>query len=547
MLLLVVVVVWFCVYDCGEVNGSIRKGSNADSGDDLPSFLFILGDDIGWADLSYNNGTAYTPNLDALAKANGSVLFQDFHSGGTVCSPTRATILTGRNHFRDCVDFVYDCSDMTECVPDFLFAPKRTFTVGDALRTITSASLGESPYYSGFFGKWHLGSFYNDSSKYGGVYSSPITHGFDYFNATLEVAPTATTNCNCNSEWKASCMYGHYNGTNHCYGDDGPDSTNCCFNYWHADSDAPHGVSNITNPTPPDDTNYITDSFGRFIASRAGKPFFAQLSFHNCHIPYIGTSSWRDLCERGISCKPGRYSDAQLDFYACLNELDDAVGRVMDILEQFNYKRNTMTWISTDNGPEGVCTPNGWCTPDFFKTYPGSAGPLRGRKRDIWEGGHRVPGIVHWPAVVTDNYESWDTVVSTDFLATIMDVMNISRPTSQQYWAFDGMSILPILKGESFPLREVGWMFQNPLQQGLRFGRWKLVNNSRGCDEDACKKPMLFDLETDLGETTDISASYPAVFAVMQDKLKEWREGVEISRSIQGCPPFSDTLLPDII
>ena len=74
-----------------------------------PSFLFLLGDDIGWADFAYNNGTAVTPRISAWARSPGSVLLQDFHTGGTVCSPTRATVLTGRNHFRDCVNYVYDC------------------------------------------------------------------------------------------------------------------------------------------------------------------------------------------------------------------------------------------------------------------------------------------------------------------------------------------------------------------------------------------------------------------------------------------------------
>lgn len=99
-----------------------------------PSFLFLLIDDVGWADLGYNDGIAQTPNIDRWARRPGSIIMQDLHSGGTVCSPTRATILTGRNHFRDCVDYVFGCSDMTECVPDFEFAPSRTFTVGDAVR-----------------------------------------------------------------------------------------------------------------------------------------------------------------------------------------------------------------------------------------------------------------------------------------------------------------------------------------------------------------------------------------------------------------------------
>ena len=147
-----------------------------------PSFLFILGDDIGWADFSYNNGTALSPRIREWVNSAGTVLLQDFHSGGTVCSPTRATVLTGRNHFRDCVNYVYDCSDMTQCVPDMNFAPKRTFTIADAVRA------ANKNYTSHFGGKWHLGSFYNDSETYGGITSSPLTHGFDQFNATVEVS-----------------------------------------------------------------------------------------------------------------------------------------------------------------------------------------------------------------------------------------------------------------------------------------------------------------------------------------------------------------------
>ena len=85
-------------------------------------------EDIGWADFGYNNGTALTPNIDKWTRRAGTVVMQDGHSGGTVCSPTRATILTGRNHFRDCVGYVYGCSDMTECQPSFPFAQQRTFT-----------------------------------------------------------------------------------------------------------------------------------------------------------------------------------------------------------------------------------------------------------------------------------------------------------------------------------------------------------------------------------------------------------------------------------
>ena len=267
-----------------------------------PSFLFILADDIGWGDFHYNNGTALTPNIDAWVRRDGTITMQDFHSGGTVCSPTRATVLTGRNHFRDCVNYVYGCSDMTECTPNFEFNPA-VFTIGDAAR---AAGIGHESMFSG---KWHLGSFYNDSAdiKPRGRVSSPISHGFDHMNATVEVSPTATTNCGCNAEWEKNCNFGHYKKHNHCSGGPspaGPSVPNgCCFNYWWDDPLAEHGVANLTWPSPDDDSSYLADSFERFVARRAGEPFLAQISFHNCHIPFIGTNASRVACQNGSACR----------------------------------------------------------------------------------------------------------------------------------------------------------------------------------------------------------------------------------------------------
>ena len=253
----------------------------------------------GWADFRYNNGTAASPRITEWINTKGTITMQDFHTGGTVCSPTRATVLTGRNHFRDCVQYVYGCSDMTECVPDFAFAPHvNTFTIGDAARA------ANKNYTSHFGGKWHLGSFYNDSAKYGGRLSSPISHGFDHMNATVEVSPTATTNCECKAEWQAGCDYGHYGKMTHCSGKQGPDpdaAKGCCFNYWW-DADAEHGVSNFTEPTPDDDALYNADSFIRFLEAQGGAPFLAQISFHNCHIPFARQDFAEHCCRLSFCC-----------------------------------------------------------------------------------------------------------------------------------------------------------------------------------------------------------------------------------------------------
>ena len=106
------VVVAAHAHDHGSSRSSVGGGDSAQ----LPSFLFILGDDIGWADMGYSGGTARTPHIDEWAESEGSIKMMDFHSGGTVCSPTRASLLTGRTPYRDCVFGVYPCSDMTECL-----------------------------------------------------------------------------------------------------------------------------------------------------------------------------------------------------------------------------------------------------------------------------------------------------------------------------------------------------------------------------------------------------------------------------------------------
>jgi arylsulfatase A-like enzyme len=517
---------------------------------------------IGWADFRYNNGTAASPHITAWTESPGTLVMQDFHSGGTVCSPTRATVLTGRNHFRDCVNYVYGCSDMTECVPDFEFAPQ-TFTVPMAVR---AANKG---YTSWFGGKWHLGSFYNDSESLGGRLSSPISHGFDFMNATVEVAPTATTNCECKEEWYDQCDFGHDGGPTHCGGKGNPGGgpplkPGCCFNYWWNDETATHGVTNLTKPSPDNDANdYLARALVDWIESRDSAPFMAQISIHNCHVPYIGTPTEREKCNSTETClgpsgadvvtgrAGGAYTSAELDFYACLNEFDEAVGTIITALKRLNYYDNTMVWFTTDNGPEVNCAPEGRCgsgttgqippgtlhRPD--SRGPGSAGPLRGRKRDVWEGGHRVPGIISWPAVAKGPArEVWHPVVTMDFMATVLEVLDISRPPTQQDWNFDGVSILPILRGEDPQPRGIGWMYSEPIKSektgyAFRYGKWKYVAGGISCTNMStfnCSKEQLYDMTTDYVENHDLADQFPEVLAAISANFTTWYHSVWDSR-----------------
>ena len=136
---------------------------------------------------------------------------------------------------------------------------------------------------------------------------------------------------------------------------------------------------------------------------------------------------------------------------------------MLDRLDALGRYEDTFVWFTTDNGPEVNCAPAGFCGDGHYAAAPGDAGPLRGRKRDLWEGGHRVPTVVSWPAVVgaqAPARASWELVVTTDFLATVMDALGVDRPAAQRDWAFDGRSVLPILRGGAWPVaREVGWAY----------------------------------------------------------------------------------------
>jgi arylsulfatase A-like enzyme len=137
-----------------------------------------------------------------------------------------------------------------------------------------------------------------------------------------------------------------------------------------------------------------------------------------------------------------------------------------------------------------------------------------------------------------------------DFMATVMDVLDVERPEAQAGWAFDGQSVMPILtQSGSFAERGIGWMYQSPAQHGYRYGQWKYVNGSQSCSQPSCREAFLYDLSQDLAERNDVKAQYPEVFAAITRNFTEWLASVVHSRNVeQGCAPLpTGNHLPDII
>jgi arylsulfatase A-like enzyme len=303
----------------------------------------------------------------------------------------------------------------------------------------------------------------------------------------------------------------------------------------------------------PNDGALIVDKFEAFVHSRKSKPFLALLHFHNNHIPFVATAQGSEACIGG-QCKrqPGDgpwdpdNPSKQLDYFGSLVDIDVQIGRVRRILNETGYAPSTLVWLASDNGPE-VNVPSGFTSSSVAGGRaggPGEARPLRGRKRDYWEGGHRIPGVIEYPPLIKANRVSEHTMVTTDLLPTVMELLGLStaaRPASQAGWGLDGRSVVPALRGEpaaSFNQFGRGWLFwrqPSALGGAYRYGDWKLVNQSHSCQhggpddgaeggttEDTCRAAM-YNLKDDLGETTDLSTAHPDIFAAMAANMTVWK------------------------
>ena len=462
-----------------------------------PNVIFAMADDLGWGDVQYNNGNARTPNLDEMAQSPNTILLQRYYSGGPVCSPTRGTVLTGRNHNRYCV-WSANAGDNTAdfVLPETMALPLSEITVAEVMR--------EAGYSTALFGKWHLGDFkpLKGGNKKWPV-SHPGLHGFDQWFATERSAPTCTINCGCFPE--SQCIDGHYSGRP------------SCTNYYTNKSDSIEGWSEAI---AGDDSHFILSLAENYIKEqvKAKKPFFLYLPFHTVHIRYIATQQYRDMYLKL------NYSLDEADYYGAISALDDVIGELRKLLEQLGIKNNTLLWFASDNGPE-VDT-------------PGVTNGLHGHKRLLYEGGVRVPGMIEWPGVITSNKVSLFPVVSSDLLPTVRDILGI-KPADNR--PIDGISILPFLQGKVEKRNQsiywgydIAGNFNGSYNMSTSGDQYKLmVTYEKGKIENL----ELYDLLVDIDEKVNLAGedSYSDILHNMLNEIEAWRESVINSAHTVGC------------
>ena len=439
----------------------------------LPNVVFILADDLGWGDLScYGQERFQTPNIDALA-ANG-LRFTQCYSGTTVSAPSRSCLVTGTH------------SGHTAVRGNRELKPEGQFPLPDGSETIFK-DLKAAGYVTGAFGKWGLGGV--------GSTGDPANQGVDKFFGF---------NCQ---------LLAHSYYPDHLWDND--------FRVELEDNrdDIPYGQGTYA----PD---LIHQKALEFLDERAddGKPFFlwypttiphAELIVPEDSIILKYRGLYPEKPYKGIDDGPyfrkGGYVSQEYPhatFAAMVTRLDVYVGQIVARLKELGLYDNTVIMFASDNGPHL----EGGHDPDFFD----SNGPWRGYKRDVYEGGIRVPMIVSWPGHIQEGKETDFTCSFWDMMPTLRDLTGTASPDDM-----DGVSLLPLLQGKKgqkehdflyFEFQELNG------RQAVRQGPWKLVHmNIRG-DNPVYE---LYNLDKDPGETTDLAASMPEKVAELQAIMRD--------------------------
>ena len=431
-----------------------------------PNIVLIMCDDLGWGDVGFNGSTTIqTPCLDNLASQG--TIFDRFYTGCSVSSPTRASVLTGRNPFRTGVFH----ANIGILRPEEVTLPEL---------------LQQRGYFTGHFGKWHLGTLTykeKDANRaFPGntaLYNLPREHGYIESFVTESKVPTYDPMkrpekfdgrfWDCLDPWDEGVAYG--------------------TSYWK------HNGEKETENLEGDDSRVIMDRVLPFIkqSKDAKRPFLSVVWFHTPHLPCVASPRYQKMYEK--------YTVAERNYYGCISGMDEQVGRLVDFLKKEGLYENTILCFCSDNGPE-------------VKT-PGTTGGLRGRKRDLYEGGIRVPSFVVWPGKVPAGKRT-DRVVSTcDYLPTFVELLSLSNSP----YELDGESMLGYFKNNE------------PRKKPLVV----LVNHRGTVIEQQYKlfyengKYELYDIQKDNSETTDLSTKYPKVVKRMNKFLDQRLENMRQS------------------
>ncbi len=407
-----------------------------------PNILYLLADDLGWADLSLHGSVIRTPNIDRLAR-EGVECTQ--HYVCPMCTPTRASLLTGRHPGR---------------FGGHATVPSNAPVLPDGYQTLATV-LRDAGYDTGLFGKWHLGS----SSRFG-----PNHYGFNTAYGSLA---------------------GGIDPYNHRY-KRGEFSVT-----WHRNGDLVEERGHVTDLIVREAAEWIEDR---------DQPWFCYVPFTAVHVPVKPTQEWLSRYDfRQFDDDPSK--DMSFKKYAAYtSHMDHAIGQLLETLERIGQRENTIIVFSSDNGAINECPLHGTDKyPGWQEAYPrlGSNAPFRGVKAQLYEGGIRAPTLVNWRGQLQPGTMDHPVQV-TDWMPTLTA---LTGAQCRQDPRFDGQDIWPLLTGrqDDPDPRCLYWNFRQGNNLGLRYGDWKLIDQA----VDGNRTRELFNIADDPCERQELAREYP--------------------------------------
>lgn len=439
-----------------------------------PNIVLLMADDQGWGDTGYNEHPYLkTPNLDAMA-ANGAV-FERFYAASAVCSPTRASVMTGRHPLRYGI-----------CHANCGHVKSQEITLGEMTK-----GLG---YTTGHFGKWHLGTLTRDTVEanrggrkiFDADYAPPWDHGFDVSFVTESKVPTwnpMITPPKTSGDVNAALVEGK------------PFNTS----YWT-------GPGQIeTENLEGDDSRVIMDRAIPFIeaAVKRKTPFLSVIWFHTPHLPVLTSENYRKSYMS--------LSEDQQHYYGVITAMDEQIGRLRNKLKSLGVAESTILFYTSDNGPEGKLVTG---------RTQGITKGLTGRKRSLHEGGIRVPGIMEWKGKIKPGTKVETPCFTSDYFPTIANILGVDLNTYNR--PFDGVDIIPIIQGK-VKQRNKPLAFEFQEQAALIDNGYKIYSSDNGQNFE------LFNILIDAKEQNNLAISEVDKLNEMVAKWCTWKTSQEQS------------------
>jgi arylsulfatase A-like enzyme len=437
-----------------------------------------MSDDHGWYDTGFNgNNEIKTPEMDSLASEG--IIFDRFYSASAVCSPTRASLITGRNPLRTNIPFANSGRMKTEEI-----------TIAEILK--------ENGYATAHFGKWHLGTLTKTvrdanrggKQKFMDEYTIPSQHGYDEYFCTESKVPTYDPMIFPATFMKGESKTFGWKATNE---NDATKSYGTA--YWVSEN------KKETTNLKGDDSRIMMDRIVPFIEKsvKENNPFFSTIWFHTPHLPVVSDSIHRNYYQHLDKHK-------QI-YYGAITAMDEQIGRLWNKLEELGIAENTLVFYCSDNGPE--------------EGTPGSAGEFRGRKRSLYEGGVRVPAFVIWKNHFDKGKRISFPAVTSDYMPTILDLLKIEYPDKRP---IDGTSLLGAINGTDTDRKKpIGFICRPNISWVSN--QYKLIGDLKGENFE------LYDLLNDKSEKENIITKYPELADKMKAELSQWQISVENSRN----------------